>query len=665
MSHHSTTLASPPSQRLTPRQWLVLIALLLVGVILRGCNLGGVPIWVDEAESAVNALTIQQHGVPVDQYLGLPIFENVLTEPWPGHPEYEFRDSSYSKRGVAIYHGWLPLYSIAASQRLFGVRPDEDPTARTMQHDDAAIQRRIVAARVPAVVFGVLFLVLLFSTGREMYGPDAGWAALFFGVFAEPLVMAGRQARYYSPTLAFSVACCWFTWRIYKRGRLRDFVIGGLAFGALFHTHILSFVILCSAFVMILPWVLQRPGWFRRLLGMGAATTAMVLPWVILTGFLDQTSHVPPARTLLSFPADLLRMPLHRAEFTLIGVLSLIWVTLVAVLRGRLPARFRHPIEGHSFAFVFLIAWAGLALVAFTLLVPAASYFFKRLSLSVMGPGVLMTAIFVSAAARAISPRHSTFIAAIGAMLMLTVGRMLPIDWPYTRTDVNPQQELLAHLREQSFSPDTKLYVTPNDHLTLQYLTGMPFQSVAPIRKSFIDQWPGEVVVVEPVIRFQPITVGAIQTTAREIAGIELSEREALAWKRHLDAALTRREVAHRVAEVREPLRPMPDWATRLLDDQKSLTKRLIAGGHSPVRENAAVFRGQTIRDWSEWWPVFFYRFVDWPARAQENLNYAERARSARADVLAFSAYVVLRCPPRSPTTNPVTSTSVEWESSR
>jgi len=41
------------------------------------------PLFIDEAESCLNGLTILEHGVPADHYLGLPLFENTLTEPWP------------------------------------------------------------------------------------------------------------------------------------------------------------------------------------------------------------------------------------------------------------------------------------------------------------------------------------------------------------------------------------------------------------------------------------------------------------------------------------------------------------------------------------------------------------------------------------------------------
>src|SRR5687767_13546904 len=132
--------------------WHIAAFVLILGTafFLRARDLAATPSSGDEAESAINALTIAQHGVPRGDYLGLPIYENVLAEPWPQHPEYEFRDSSYSKRGLVIYHGWLPLYSMWASQRLYGVRPDEVSPDLRVRHSPAEVRRRVVAARAPA-----------------------------------------------------------------------------------------------------------------------------------------------------------------------------------------------------------------------------------------------------------------------------------------------------------------------------------------------------------------------------------------------------------------------------------------------------------------------------------------------------------------------------------
>jgi hypothetical protein len=92
-------------QRLTPRQWLLLVLIFAYGIGLRGWRLDKSPLMTDEAETSINSLTILQHGVPRDQYLGLPIFENTLGKPWADNHEYEVRDTSYSEQGLAIYHG--------------------------------------------------------------------------------------------------------------------------------------------------------------------------------------------------------------------------------------------------------------------------------------------------------------------------------------------------------------------------------------------------------------------------------------------------------------------------------------------------------------------------------------------------------------------------------
>src|SRR5437763_13779765 len=196
---------------------IIFALILLLGLWLRGSELAKTPPAGDEAESALNALTILESGVPRGEYLGIPIYENVLTEPWPGNAEYEFRASSYSDRGVSIYHGWLPLYSMAASFKAFGVAPDEPTSGQLrVRHDDDAIRRRVVAARAPSLVFGAAFMIFLFLAGYEMGGGgfDAAWAAMLVGAIGRPFVYMGREARYHAATMALSTACCWAIWRV-------------------------------------------------------------------------------------------------------------------------------------------------------------------------------------------------------------------------------------------------------------------------------------------------------------------------------------------------------------------------------------------------------------------------------------------------------------------
>src|SRR5262249_27686429 len=157
-------------------------------------------------------------GVPVDHYLGLPLYENTLTRPWPGSAEYEFKDSSYSGRGVVVYHGWLPLYAIAASFALAGVEPDQPAEVPRVRHTAEEMRRRTVAGRLPGVLFGGVFLVAVFFAGRELAGKAAAWAALAGGAVCTPAIYFARQARYYSAALALAACCCLAGCLLLRRG---------------------------------------------------------------------------------------------------------------------------------------------------------------------------------------------------------------------------------------------------------------------------------------------------------------------------------------------------------------------------------------------------------------------------------------------------------------
>jgi hypothetical protein len=360
---------------------LRLLAFLLVlaaGLWLRGRDLDAKPTSGDESESAINALTIAQHGLPRGEYLGLPIYENCLIEPWPDHPEYEFRDSSYTASGLTIYHGWLPLYAMWASQRAMGVRPDEvlgpgEPLA--VRHAPQEVRRRVVAARAPSVLFGGLFLVFLFLAGREMFGNDAAFAAMAVGAVGRPLVYFAREARYYSATLALSTGCCWVAWRVYRRGRWGDFLLAAVLLALLFHTHLLAFFVaaamtaaLTAALTAAMTAALLWRATGRGAAGDGSATprrwpdarpylpriaaavvivAAAAVPWLAMSGFLAQSSHLPAAWRFLSFPADLIWYPALRVPYLLLPIACAAWLGVVALLHHRLPPRLTRPLASH------------------------------------------------------------------------------------------------------------------------------------------------------------------------------------------------------------------------------------------------------------------------------------------------------------------------------
>src|SRR5215831_3596878 len=67
----------------------ILSFLLLTGLACRIYDLGRLPLWGDEAESSINALTILQKGVPADNYQGHLLFQDWMIRRWPDNPEFE------------------------------------------------------------------------------------------------------------------------------------------------------------------------------------------------------------------------------------------------------------------------------------------------------------------------------------------------------------------------------------------------------------------------------------------------------------------------------------------------------------------------------------------------------------------------------------------------
>jgi hypothetical protein len=626
------------------------VAILGYGIFLRIWELGSKPFWVDEAESGINALNILGHGVPVDHYLGLPLYENTLTRPWPESKEYDFKDSSYSERGVSIYHGWLPLFAMAASYALTGVQPDEVGPGLGVRHSSAEMRWRTVAGRIPAVVFGAVFLVALFGAARRLYGPDAAWTALAAGVVCTPAVEFARQARYYSATVALTACCAHLAWRIIQQGRWRDILLGAVAFVLLFHTHALSFVTTCAVCGLAIPWLFGHRQPVAKLAVFAAIVGAGVVPWVVWTGFISAARDVPKARSLLSVE-DVQDFAGQLGVFPLLAALALLGLLAAVILRKRLPGRLIRPFADHAGAFCFLAAWALIGVIAFVFFMPAVSFFYGRLVLTIFVPGLLLGAVFFAALARVVSPRFAALLAPavlIGALVAMRQATF----WPASEAPGTPTTfDVIEHLRGLHFKPGTRIYATPNHHLTLTFYTGMPVQSVAPVSRSFLDDYEGELLIVEagsmapPGPRYEPLTWQEIQRVAGE-AGHSLTETEARDLERLLASRLVREDACARGARVTPALEPLPGYCDRLLRYQREKTE--VGVTKFMKKTGNPMFKGYHPQDYLECWLTFYYRFVpDNPeAHLGKHLNYAKRVRGAEATVLPLE-WVLYRCPAR------------------
>lgn len=657
----------------------VIVALLIVtyGVSLRLAHLTDKRFWVDEAESTINALTILQHGYPTDHYLGLPLFENTLTEPWPGHPEYEFKDTSYSDRGMAVYHAWLPLYSIAMSLKTFDIHPNEVPTPLRVQRTPEEMDRMQFAARLPSVVFSGLLLVVMFAGGWMLFGEDAAWATLIAGAASKRLIELSQDARYYSATVLFGTLCSVMIWRIWRRGKWVDYLVGGIAFALLFHTHIVTFLIACVTLTAFLPFLPRTRNTLVRLGAFAAIVLSATLPWLLVTGFLTHTNRIPKAYQYLQFPSDLYALPSTRPHLTavlVVGILLMIIAGVITYLDARgerrwakayatwasFRDRFSGALEGRKSGLPVLIVWVAVSYAAFILFMPAISYNLVRIKLPMSGPGLILCGIVVAILVRMMLRRPSIVVATCAMVALLAPFRSLTAT-PLTGYDdeVNNINAAIDWLSGKTFRPDTRFYALPNQHLQVAVYTGLPFQCVAPVRKAFLDEYPGPIVLIDSVLPDTPFGTDKVRALANA-AGVTLDDREAKALSLRVAVHALYSRQAPRVATLGPTLSPddLPSYLIPLVSAQPGYTADvMLHGPKNPALRWPTIFRDYPVTDRAMWWQVYFYRFSDPLARSGPHLNYAERIRSANASILD-SGWTVYDCPPRKPQTDTTSPSS-------
>lgn len=624
---------------------ITLVALVITAAVWRRLEyLDMGPFWVDEAESSINALTILQHGYPGDRYLGIPIYENTLVKRWPGNPEYEFKDSSYSDRGFATYHGWLPLYSMAASFALNGIAPDQaghPPAPRGVDE----LKRRSRFARLPSVLYGALFLALCYIGGAILFGRDAGITALLVGCVHQTHIDFCIRARYYSATVAISTLALLAVWLMLTKGRWRDYLLGACAFIALFFTHLVTFAAAAAVLGALIPVILWRqPGALRKLSVLALLLFVTTVPWIWTTGFLSGLGSIPPARSLLSLPADLLRYPPGRPIYFAF-VAAFAALGMFVLLRPEPPQRIKAPLRQCLPAVALLSLWIVAGYLAFILLMPAASFFPERLDLSYWGPALLLASVLCAAAGRALLPRYSGAAApAIAFLLLWGSGHPLrAMPSPQSGASWGGLVKLRQQLEVDRLTPLTKLYAAPNLHLVLSFYTGLPFQSVAPVRKSYLDHYQGGVVYVESggfLPATGPLTPAALQRAATA-DGAVLPKRDAENLSRLLRTAEYRTALNRDVLRSDCSLENVPAFGRKNLAKARELQLRDTDTANS----NLLIFRGFNVKNWDQWiWrTVFFYRFVDPLSRSGPNLNFAGQLRGSHADVLTDEGWVIYR----------------------
>ena len=407
-----------------------------------------------------------------------------------------------------------------------------------------------------------------------MFGRDAAWAAVVAGAMCKWAIKFARQTRYFSATLTISVCCCFAVWMMYRRGWWRDFVLGGICFVLLFHTHILTFFILCGSCCVLVPGMIRKPRFVGKAAMFTAITGAGIVPWMILTGFAKTASQLPAARSLFHFFWEPLGYPLSNWQMSVMFLCTVAGLTIASlpVARRRWP-RLVEVLGDRRMAFWFLASWGAVGFIAFTMLIPAASYFRQRLTLTVFGPGLLLGAVACAVVARMINRKHSSLIATgLFLAILIPLRQMRPLGIANYPTPYPATLDVIDLLRGMDLKPGTRLYASPNHHLLLQFYTGLPVRDIAATRKSFgFIPRRHRLSGGRPALRALPWT--DVKTVLAD-SGQSVTDDEAAAIANDVSTLASRRELQKVVATVEPPPRAPLPYDAALLQLQRSGPKR-------------------------------------------------------------------------------------------
>jgi hypothetical protein len=182
-----------------------------------------------------------------------------------------------------------------------------------------------------------------------------------------------------------------------------------------------------------------------------------------------------------------------------------------------------------------------------------------------------------------------------------------------------------------TLEPGTKIYAWPHENLLLTYVSGLPVQSVAPVRKAFLDQYPGDVLFVETGTAYVEHPFAEVRTMASQ-QGVALSVEEARQVALRIQRHGARQYLQGLVADIWPPSEPMGPIDLALLD---TYAEQTVEAGKASADEYR-LLRGfaPTSRLTVHLLLPVAYWFVNPEKHLGDRLNYRDRLRGATGIVL-------------------------------
>lgn len=458
----------PSMGMLIMRSWPDVIAavwILILSIVLF-CNLNNTPLWQDEAESALNSLTISWKS-PIPR--GAPNGEPALLHEMALYyktddPKYEYLPTHFMYTPYVTIHGWVPYYFIRAGIDIFG--------------------KNNFGPRVFSVIFFSFALAVLYVLVRAYSGPIPSLMTIICFTVTPIVLEHAIQARYYSYMLFISMATAFFFMRFLTEQSARNLSFLIVCVTILYYTYQSLFVLYHLIFISTI--LILKPEVFRKYVVVLFISSIFIIPHMVFTKFPLLVMNIP-ARHSVDMHAFAWFLYSFGSNVSMLLCSIIILVLIARKLLRRDLASSRDQLDFLS----ILMVVVGFVFISFTaphssfypriflplvpFLVYAAVSMLDRLKLRTAHFFLLATVLFIGFPLT-IFPEKSD------KLKTLITGSFKHTSWV---TNTLWVKDVLQYIDEKRV--DSPLILTSFEHFVFRYYSDYESELIWPLRKEFID----------------------------------------------------------------------------------------------------------------------------------------------------------------------------------
>jgi hypothetical protein len=252
--------------------WILVVSISLL------CNLDTTTLWQDEAESALNALSINSENfIPKGAaHAETALLHEMACYYRTNDSKYEYLPTHYMFTSYVTIHGWLPYYFIRAGIELFG--------------------KNEFGPRFFSVVFYALSLGCLYLIIRSRPSQAIAIGVVVYCSLMPTMLGYVMQARWYSYALFFSLYGLFTFLRFLEKMSRSSFFSWAISEALLFYTFASAFVV--HQIVFILFVVFFKRHIFKPFMIYCGLLSIALLPHLLITKLPLLATKIPARNTI-------------------------------------------------------------------------------------------------------------------------------------------------------------------------------------------------------------------------------------------------------------------------------------------------------------------------------------------------------------------------------